>query len=134
MGFIYSFVDLDEEQKHRRRQLLDNYGFTAQLSVVAPLLVIQLYFLATWAQARSRHNAGLKPPSSPVRKSTQSRHHVESLSANIRKFIWWCGDHVVLQGIELGTKGEILGALAWTTWLLVLSFLQTGDGQLIWLC
>ena len=33
-----------------------------------------------------------------------------------------------ISGYLLGTKGELLGGTAWTIWLLLLSFLDTGEG------
>ncbi|KAK5105803.1 hypothetical protein LTR62_002145 [Meristemomyces frigidus] len=80
MNWPYHFLDLTQEEKDRRRTLLDTYGSRAQLSVLAPLLALQIYFLVSWLSIRWRsRNGGIgyggrvdSPPSSPRSKKLRS--------------------------------------------------------------
>ena len=130
---MYRFADLTDQQKHQRRELLDLYGFLAQVSVLVPLLVLQCFRVAGWAQARLFRKDDLQTPSSPYVKASRLGHglNVPGIAARWRKFLWWFGDSVQYAGLHLGTKGEILGVGVWTLWLVALSFLQTGDGEII---
>jgi hypothetical protein len=127
---MYRFVDLTSEQKHQRRERLDWYGLFAQFSVLVPLLAIQIIFLASWIRQKlARSEGGFEQtPSSPYAKHIRSeqRFNTKKFMRNLK---WWCADPVCLAGFSLGTKGELLGAGTWTAWLLLLSFLQTGDGK-----
>lgn len=131
MGWPYHFVDLNSEQKHQRRQLLDQYGVIAQVSIVLPLLVLQSRLLYLWISRNINQSAGVDAPSSPHLKSAQSRSRlsVKSLKSNLRRWQWWAGESVSLFGDHLGTRGEVLGAAVWLGWLLLLCFLQTGGGM-----
>lgn len=131
MGWSYHFADLTKEQKHERRQLLDWYGSLAQVSVFVPLLVIQCFFLAAWLSRRWRAQDDLETPSSPYAKEQRlgMKRGVRDLRASLRKLAWWAGDSTEVSGYCFGTKGEVLGAVLWTVWLLLLCFLQTGDGK-----
>ncbi|QIW95642.1 hypothetical protein AMS68_001160 [Peltaster fructicola] len=128
----YKFIfEMTDAEKQDRRRLLDQYGSIAQLSVVFPLLALQGFFLITWLQARSRRQRIDAEPSSPVRKSLHRHGNLlGSTSTMFRQVSWWCGDGVSVFGLELGTKGEVCAAAVWTSWLLLLSFLQTGDDYL----
>lgn len=129
---MYRFVDLTDEGKHQRRERLDWYGQLAQLSVLVPLLLIQILFLASWLRRKlSRQDAFDQTPSSPYAKrlNAEQRFNSKDIARRWRIFLWWCGDAVDLAGFPLGTKGELLGAVIWTAWLLMLSFAQTGDGK-----
>lgn len=127
---MYHFVDLDHEQKVQRRERLDFYGGLAQISVVVPILVVQCYLLATWIQRIRQKQQDIQTPSSPYVKQARVGHgfNVSGLTANWRMFTWWCGDAVEIADVYLGTKGEVIGAAGWMLWLLVLCFVQTGDG------
>lgn len=126
---MYRFVDLTDEQRHERRELLDYYGLLAQVSVLVPLLVIQVFFLASWLKRKIAPQCGFdQAPSSPYAKRSHAEQRFQ-VSKRWRIFLWWCGDSVHVAGVHVGTKGELLGAASWTAWLLLLSFLQTGDGK-----
>jgi len=131
MGWPYHFVDLNDGQKLQRRQLLERYGVIAQVSVVLPLLVFQARLLSFWISRNISHSAGVDSPSSPYLKSAQkqTRSSVRSLKVSFRRWQWWAGESVNLFGNHLGTRGEVLGAAVWFAWLLLLCFLQTGDGM-----
>ncbi|KAI5370211.1 Putative ferric reductase, NAD binding domain, ferric reductase transmembrane component-like protein [Septoria linicola] len=128
---MYKFVDLDHEQKLKRRELLDFYGLVAQLSVLVPILAIVVYRFATLGQSRLR-DASSATPASPYAKAARLRHGLSfaSVQQRWRQISWSCGDPVEIYGLYLGTKGDVGGALIWTLWLLVLSFLDTGDDYL----
>ena len=133
MGWPYHFVDLTDQQKHRRRELLDWYGALAQVSALIPLLLIQVYFGAAWLSRKWRHKDGLEAPSSPHAKHSRSasKFSTTSIQGTVRRILWWSGDPLDVLDVHLGTNGEVLAAVGWTAWLLVLSFLQTGDGTVV---
>lgn len=131
---MYRFADLTHEQKLERRELLDFYGLVAQVSVIIPLFATQVYVLVSWLLAKwHRRDIQAAPPSSPYAKSQQleQRLSIPGVAASWRRLSWWCGDAVHFSGVYWGTKGEVLGAGVWTMWLLLLSFLDTGDGESI---
>lgn len=130
---MYHFVDLTHEQKLQRREYLDYYSFLAQISVIVPILATQCYLLVTWIQRRVQKQQDLQTPSSPYVKQARLGHgfNVSSLTSRWRVFAWWCGDAVEIAGVYWGTRGEVIGAGVWTLWLVVLCFLQTGDGEYI---
>ena len=133
MPWPYHFTNLSEAQKYQRRYLLDWYGSLAQISVILPLLVIQCYFCSRWVSRRWRRNAELEVPSSPRAKRERAGgySYARSLKTNARKIAWWAGDSADVRDYHLGSKGEVLGAILWAAWLLLLCFLQTGDGKLV---
>ncbi|KAI7152245.1 hypothetical protein KC349_g9059 [Hortaea werneckii] len=133
MGF--HFQDLTSEQKAQRRELLDWYGLVAQLSVLAPLLALQLYFFAIWTKKRWENANELETPSSPYAKArgegVSSRGDALSFKRRIQSgfsgFVWWSGDSVDVLGYHLGAKGDVMFAACWACWLLILCFPQTGE-------
>ncbi|EMD01164.1 hypothetical protein BAUCODRAFT_200000 [Baudoinia panamericana UAMH 10762] len=129
MGWAYRFLDLTQDQKQHRRQLLDTYAAVAQVSVIIPLLIAQCYFFATWLMRRSQHRSDNEPPRSP--HGHNAKHDGSRAYAVLaRKVSWWLSDPLDLFGYHVGTKGELIGAFIWTSWLLTLCFLQSGDDYL----
>lgn len=129
---MYHFVDLTDDQKQQRRDRLDWYGLFAQISVLVPLLVVQSFALATWLRRRfAQQSSPEQTPSSPYAKSRRmdSRFDAKEAAKRWSTFLWWCGESCQIAGFHLGTKGELLGATGWMAWLLILTFLQTGDGK-----
>ncbi|RMX74871.1 hypothetical protein D0869_12164 [Hortaea werneckii] len=132
----YHFQDLTTEQKAQRRELLDWYGLVAQLSVLAPLLALQLYFFAAWTKKRWENANELETPSSPYAKArreddSSGRGDAVSFTRRIQsgfsRFVWWSGDSVDVLGYHLGAKGDVMFAACWACWLLFLCFPQTGE-------
>ena len=109
MGWPYHFVDLNDEQKDRRRQLLDHYARLAQLSCLAPLGIAQL------AYASKR----LLPANVHPRRSN-------SLLRIWRKLACWLGRPIAS---GWGSRREWIIAGLWTAWLLILVVKDTGDGM-----
>lgn len=129
---MWHFIDLTDEQKLERRHLLDLYGSVAQLSVLVPLLSLQLWFLACRVQQKRRVGGGGEDiPSSPYRKRDRVggvRVYLRGVKTVWRRVSWWSGDRVGLLGFE-ASKGEMVAAGAWTSWLLLLCMLDTKGGQ-----
>ncbi|KAI7545704.1 hypothetical protein KC331_g6055 [Hortaea werneckii] len=129
----YHFQDLTTEQKAQRRDLLDWYGLIAQLSVLVPLLALQLYFFAIWTKERWENVNELETPSSPYAKARGEGTSKDTLSfmrriqSGFSRFVWWSGDSVDVLGYHLGAKGDVLFAACWACWLLFLCFPQTGE-------
>ena len=129
MGFPYHFVNLNDEQNLRRRQLLDGYGQFAQLSILLLPLIYQLclgvhlLISRTWS---AKPQAAVKEHQSPVVSSFKKpdRRRSSNLLARVRWFL----DEEVLEGWN--TRLEWLVAGLWTGWLLVLVFRDTGDDYL----
>lgn len=126
MPWPYAFVDLSDAEKADRRELLDWYGGFAQISVLVPLLIVQLGFLVRWLRARARNANQIETPSSPRVK--EARGSVGDWEGRGRRLRWWLDAPVVLGGEVLGSRGEVLGAAAWAMWLVVLCFAYTGRG------
>ncbi|PSN68013.1 hypothetical protein BS50DRAFT_522965 [Corynespora cassiicola Philippines] len=126
MAFGYAFVDLNDEQKHARRELLDWYPLVAQFSVLFVLAAFQLCFLLSWL---AHYGIEYERPRSPsfnkridgkwtwLRKSRQG----------FQKLVWWMKTPVIA---NWGTRGEWIGGAAWTLWLLYLCVVQTGNDYL----
>ena len=131
----YHFQDLTSEQKTQRRDLLDWYGLFAQISVLVPLLALQLYFFVIWMKKRWENANELETPSSPYAKAREENISRNTLSfrrrvgSAISRFVWWSGDSVDVRGYHLGAKGDVFIAACWATWLLFLCFPQTGEGK-----
>jgi len=131
MGWPYEFADLTDTQKQHRRVLLDAYGLVAQASAGIVLILIQLYFLLQWLNHQRNASDGLHVPSSPSLKSSQKGgpFNTRVLAQSWRRLKWWLGDSVTILGVDLGTNGQLTAAVAWTVWLLLLSFAETGNGE-----
>ncbi|KAK3713030.1 hypothetical protein LTR37_008715 [Vermiconidia calcicola] len=132
MGWRYHFIDLTDAQKHERRELLDRYAWIAQRSVILPLLVMQCYFLASWIRRRWANNADATAPSSPYLKEKRlgSWAITRALKSRAKGLAWWLGGEAEMYGSSLGSRGQVLIALAWTMWLLILCFADTGEDYL----
>lgn len=130
MGWPYQFVDLTEAQKISRRTLLDTYGLVAQASAGVVLIVIQLVFLTQWLRRKRQQNSS-DVPGSPSLKHLQKSSYptFHAIERRWRRLAWWSGDPLVFFGVDCGTNGQVLAAILWTAWLLVLSFAETGNGE-----
>jgi hypothetical protein len=130
MGWPYQFVDLTEAQKISRRTLLDTYGLVAQASAGIVLIVIQLFFLAQWLRRKRQHNSS-DVPGSPSLKHLQKsgQPNLQAIERWWRRLEWWSGDSLLVFGVDCGTNGQVLTATLWTAWLLVLCFVETGNGE-----
>ena len=129
MGFPYHFVDLNNEQNLRRRQLLDGYGQFAQLSILLLPLVYQLCFGLRLLISRTwpfKPPQAVKEHQSPV--VSGFRQPPRGNSTNLLTRIRWFLDEEVFVGWN--TRQEWLAAILWTVWLLVLVFRDTGDDYL----
>lgn len=117
-------MDLSDEQKDRRRQLLDRYALIAQLTMLIPLLITQLSFLfkRLWAPGSGRVK---KERGSPLPANPPSRRICPCLVTG-RKVAWWL-DGPIARG--WGTRREWIVAGLWAAWLLVLVVKDTGDGM-----
>jgi hypothetical protein len=126
MAFGYEFVfELSKEEKTQRRHLLDLYATIAQWSVLLIFALFQVYFLLSWFTESRAHLERLKSPSERPQK-LRGRSWIDSIQSSLRKFSWWAGTPVV-EG--WGTRAEWICGLAWTGWLLFLSFHRTGNGK-----
>lgn len=132
MGFIYSFVALNETQLQRRRQLLDFYASLAQFSALIPLLAIygstSLLFLSRkifHSGSSSRLNERQSPK---VSKFVRPRASFGAI--RWRRLNWYLDGDFIDGRDGWGTKREWAIAGTWMLWLLILVFASTGDGTL----
>lgn len=126
MPWPYAFVDLSDAEKFHRRELLDWYGGFAQISALVPLSILQLGFLVVWLRTRGRNANQIEAPSSP--RAKEARGSAGGWEGRGRRLRWWLAAPVVLGGEVLGSRGEVLGAVGWALWLVVLCFADTGRG------
>lgn len=132
MGFIYSFVVLDEAQLQHRRQLLDFYASTAQFSALIPLLAIYIskslpFLLKGFSRSSSPHR--------PKERQSPKPSKIVKPRASLWTIRWrrlsWYLDGDIFDGRDgWGTKREWFVAGVWMLWLLMLAFASTGDGTL----
>lgn len=124
--FGYEFVTLDEEQKHARRALLEFYPLVGFLSSLAVLGFFQLGFFFTWT---TRQGLEYERPKSPSfnRRSPDKWSWLRRYSQSIESMKWWLRKPVIR---GWGTRAEWIGGTVWTIWLLYLSAVQTGNGEL----
>ncbi|KAJ3495508.1 hypothetical protein NLG97_g3345 [Lecanicillium saksenae] len=133
MGWPYEFVSLTPEEKHVRREVLDRYGLVAHYSVLAPVLVFGCIHLGRLAY---RYATGTlsgvdgqgtyaEIPNSPAIKAHEST-AVSQWRTKWVKLRWWMGDEIHFAGANWGRREEWALGLSWTTWLLLLCFLETG--------
>ena len=129
MSFPYHFVDLNNEQNLRRRQLLDGYGQFAQLSILLLPLVYHIGFGLRLLISRTwpfKSPQTVKAHQSPVVSGFRQR--PKGKFTNLLTRIRWFLDEEVFVGWN--TRQEWLAAILWTMWLLVLVFRDTGDDYL----
>ncbi len=108
----YHFIDLSEAEKHARRETLGRYGLYAQLSVLAPVVVILLYRLVkratrTGASGGSGGSGYAAVPSSPVLKERRNS-NAGAWAVRSRRARWWLGEDVVAAGMVLGQRDRRL--------------------------
>ncbi|KAK4984739.1 hypothetical protein LTR50_006418 [Elasticomyces elasticus] len=133
MKFLWHFIDLDKQQKQERRRLLDRHALIAQSSILVPLLILQLYFVSrrTWKRVL-RKNSDSEEPSSPFLKVERSKRIPRTRKVGVlwTRAKWWAGEPVEVFETRLGRRGELVGAVVWTAWLMFLCVVQTGDDYL----
>ncbi|KZL72053.1 ferric reductase like transmembrane component [Colletotrichum incanum] len=130
MGWPYRFVDLSQDEVQLRRQTLDRYGSYAQYSALVPIVLALLVRLGSYLSQRWQAGAAYDAvPNSPVLKKRRQS-WTGSWDAKIRKGKWWLADDVYFMGQHWGQKDQWVFGLAWASWLLVLSVLETGDDYL----
>lgn len=131
MGWPWRFYHLDEAGKHLRRQTLDRYAGYAQLSAFVPIVLFLLIRVGLWALKTigARRGSYDAIPASPLRKAHRQS-PLGNWEARFRRLQWWLEDDVVFLGQTWGRKDEWVFGLAWASWMMLLSVLETGDGEL----
>jgi len=99
----WHFISVSEEEKLRRRELLDLRGTLAQMSILVVIITLRVYY--TWATA---HFPGDIPKTR--RRSTS----------------WW--DRPLIAG-WIETRRQYLLCGIWLLWLLSLAVWRSGDGR-----
>ncbi|ROW07211.1 hypothetical protein VMCG_03883 [Cytospora schulzeri] len=128
MGWPWKFVDLDDDAKDLRRQTLDRYAGYAQLSAFVPIVLFLLFRLIFWTlkTIEARRGSYNAIPASPSRKALRES-SLGTWEARFRRLQWWLEDDAVFLGRTWGRKDEWVFGLAWGSWMVLLSVLETGD-------
>ena len=134
MAFGYSFLlTLDESQRQQRRQLLTYYATVAQISFLAVLVTIRIYFALSWLEHKWLSGGQDARPGSPYVKHMRLASST-SWSARTRRYWqrwrWWFGEPI---SMGWGTTGEWLTGGVWMAWLLLLSCVHTAPGNVLWI-
>lgn len=133
MGWPYQFLDLTSDEKAQRRELLDQYAFFAQVSVLVPLLACATARLCVWLVARTgfldvEYSALSQLPESGGASGQPKlgRNRRRTISQRWRQAQWWL-DEELASG--WGLRGRWIVAIVWTLWLLGLCALETENGK-----
>ncbi|KAI8960352.1 hypothetical protein F5Y11DRAFT_358536 [Daldinia sp. FL1419] len=132
MGWPYQIFALEDAQKHARRQSLDRHAAYAQLSALIPIGLVLLYRLGVFMLRRVspyQPVAYSAVPSSPGLKH-ERQSAVGSWRGAVRRVRWWLGDEVVVLGVNLGQRDQIVFGSLWAGWLVFLCFEGTGNDYL----
>lgn len=132
MSWPWQFVDvLSDAEKAQRRQTLNRFAGYAQISAFGPVFLVLVYRLALWAIKTfdARRAVYSAVPESPIRKKRRQS-GLGAWEARYRLFQWWLGDDVVFFGQQWGRRDEWVFGLVWGAWMLTLSVLETGHGEL----
>jgi hypothetical protein len=127
MAWPYHFIDLGDEQKLQRRELMDRYALYAQLSALIPILGYQIYRLGVWIYTErldSKVSFSEDPSSVPLKRQGNKTSGV--VVQTWRSVLWWLEDEVAA---GCGLIGHWIAASCWTSWLLFLCIHKTGDGK-----
>lgn len=136
MSWPYHFLTLSKEDVLVRRHTIDHYARIALFSALAPAIIailVRLVLRAARPLLRLGRDGGGRGryshiPGSPTVKAQRSS-GLGALAARWRALMWWLGDDVVLGGVIWGQRDEWVLGLLWTSWLLVLCVLGTGEGE-----
>ena len=126
MARPYHFIDLGDEQKLQRRELMDRYGLYAQLSALIPILGYQIYRLGVWIYTErldSKVSFSEDPSSVPLKRQGDK---TSGVIQRWRSVLWWLEDEVAP---GWGSIIHWIAAGCWTSWLLFLCIHKTGDGK-----
>ncbi|KAF2676131.1 hypothetical protein K458DRAFT_447676 [Lentithecium fluviatile CBS 122367] len=122
----YEFVTLDDNQKSERRSLLNHYSFVAQWSA---LIILAWCLLRLFLSKVAQYGQKNERPRSPSFKKQLDGQWAWLAKARERwdRTIWWMKKDVLP---DWGTRAEWFVAGAWTTWLLYLCIVNTGNDYL----
>ncbi|KAF7943429.1 hypothetical protein EAE96_011355 [Botrytis aclada] len=125
MSWPYRIKFPTPEEKIQSRILLDRYGLYAQLSIFIPIILYNVYRLATWVYSeRQRSKVDYNAlPSSPTSKKKRTSRSAE-WKRKTRSVVWWLGGEVAP---GRGERGQWIMAGMWGAWLGFLCVHKTGD-------
>jgi hypothetical protein len=126
MAWPYHLIELGDEQRLQRRELLDRYGLYAQLSALIPILGYQLYRLGAWVyteRLKSKITCSEVPASLSLKRQS---HKTSGVVQTWRSMLWWLEDEVAP---GWGLIGNWIAAGCWVSWLFFLCIHKTGDGK-----
>ncbi|KAI1333814.1 ferric reductase like transmembrane component [Xylariaceae sp. FL0016] len=128
MGWPYHFLSLSDDEIVARRQSLDLHARYGLLSALVPLAIALLYQASLLVATRvtPKRGAYAAVPDSPRLKEKRLT-VAGSWSITWRRTIWWLGDDIVFWGLNWGQWDQMIVAVTWTSWLVFLCVVGTGD-------
>lgn len=132
MGWPYHFLDLTPDEKSHRQELLSQYAFISQLSVLIPIFGYGIYRLCAWLFVRKgafdvAYSALRELPGSTESTRKSKGVSFKAIARRWRALQWWLNGEIAP---NWGLRGRWIAAIVCTIWLLVLCFVQTGHGKL----
>lgn len=130
MAWWYSFAEISDAEKHARRLSLDRYGLYAQLSTLLPVFVALIVRLAVWLSRRETPNSITynAVPTSPGAKYIRESTTGGAVARLFRRISWFLEDDIYFFGTKLGRRDQFIFGGLWTSWLVFLCFVGTGNG------
>lgn len=129
MGWWYHIVTLEPDAKAERRRVIGQYGLYSQLSVLIPILAYQIYRLVLWLCARQRKpSVAYSAIGEPTAGLGSSGGSLGTAEARWRYAQWWLDGEIAP---NWGLRKRWIAGGAWTLWMLILCFSQTGHGECI---
>jgi len=125
MTFGYKFINLNDEQKKSRRELLEYYPFVAQVSVLLVFVLLQFGFFLSWLSKRGLDYE--RPRSPSIRKREDGTWTwLRKSQQGCDRMAWWLRRPLIA---NWGSRGEWLVGGSWAAWLLFLCVVNTGNGE-----
>jgi hypothetical protein len=131
MGWPYHFLDLTPDEKSHRQELLSQYAFFSQVSVLIPTLGYGIYRVCTWLFVRKgafnvAYSALRELPGSTESTRESKGVSFKAIARRWRALQWWLNGEIAP---NWGLRERWTAAIVWIVWLLVLCFVQTGHGK-----
>ncbi|KAF2001697.1 hypothetical protein P154DRAFT_553449 [Amniculicola lignicola CBS 123094] len=126
MVWGYEFVNLNDDQKHARRRLLELYPAVAEWSVLVVIALFQLSFLLSWLLKYALEDERPGSPSFSKRVSGSAA-WLKNARQHWARLRWWARKPVMR---NWGSRGEWIFGSLWAVWLLYLCVVDTGNDYL----
>ncbi|KAJ5737577.1 uncharacterized protein N7483_002702 [Penicillium malachiteum] len=123
MTWPWLFVYLDSSQKQSRREVLAQFAFISQVSILIPIAIYQLYRIAAWILSK-RINCDVAYTALEGSSATKSVVRSSGIARRWRSVQWWLNGEIAS---GWGLRKRWIAAILWFSWLLFLSIFKTGN-------